>query len=226
MSNEIQVMNNSPAQLLQVAVEKGADIPMLEKLMDMQDRWNATQAKTAFYEAFTGFQSEVPAITKKKKGHNIKYAPLSDIVEQIKPFLVKHGLSYRFEQDHGETIQVTCIVTHKEGHSECATMKAGADTSGSKNTVQAIASTVTYLSRYTLTSVLGITTADEDMDGRLPPPEIITEEQAAELKAMLQETDSDVKKFCSKFGCQSVDMLPAKTYARAKAMINAKKSAA
>ena len=223
MENELQTVNSSPAQLLQIAVEKGVDIPMMEKLMDMEDRWNATKAKTAFYEAFTGFQSEVPAIVKKKSGHNIKYAPLSDIVEQIKPFLVKYGLSYRFEQDHGESIQVTCIVTHKEGHSEQATMKAGADTSGSKNTVQAIASTVTYLSRYTLTSVLGITTADEDMDGRLPPPEIISEEQAEELKAGLMETESDVKKFCGTFGCQSVDMLPAKSYARAKAMINAKK---
>ena len=57
MENEIQTINSSPAQLLQVAVEKGADIPMMEKLMDMQDRWNATQAKTAFYAAFTGFQS-------------------------------------------------------------------------------------------------------------------------------------------------------------------------
>ena len=222
MSTELQTVNSSPAQLLQVAVEKGADIPMMEKLMDMQDRWNATQAKAAFYESFTGFQSEVPAITKKKKGHNIKYAPLSDIVEQIKPFLNKFGLSYRFEQDHGETIQVTCIVTHKAGHSESATMKAGADTSGSKNTVQAIASTVTYLSRYTLTSVLGITTADEDMDGRLPPPEIIDEHMAAELKGLLKETESDVKKFCATFGCQSVDMLAAKQYKRAKAMLNTK----
>ena len=223
MSSELQTMNNGPAQLLQIAVENGADVDKLGKLMDMQERFNAAQAKTDFYQAFSGFQSEVPAITKKKSGHNIKYAPLSDIVEQIKPFLQKHGLTYRFEQDHSEGIQVTCIVTHISGHSEKATMKAAPDDSGKKSAVQAIASTVTYLSRYTLTSALGITTADEDMDGRLPPPEIITEDQSAELKTLLQETDSDVKKFCQSFGCQSVDLLQAKQFTRAKAMINAKK---
>ena len=219
-------MNNSPAQLLQIAVEQGADVDKLEKLMTMQERWNAGQAKTAFYEAFSQFQSEAPSIKKKKNAHNTKYAPLSDIVEQIKPYLQKNKLTFRFEQDHNDGIQVTCIITHSAGHSETATMKAAADTSGSKNSVQAIASTVTYLSRYTLTSALGITTADEDMDGRLPPPEIISEEQAAGLKELLKETKSDVKAFCKNFGCQSVDMLAAKQYARAKAMINAKKDAA
>jgi len=225
MSNDVQVINNGPAQLLQIAVENGADVDKLGKLMDMQERWNAAQAKTDFYQSFSGFQSEVPAITKKKSGHNIKYAPLSDIVEQIKPYLQKHGLTYRFEQDHSEGIEVTCIVTHVSGHSERATMKAAADTSGSKNSVQAIASTVTYLSRYTLTSALGITTADEDMDGRLPAPDIISESQAEELKLALKEVEADVKAFCKNFGCAAVDLLQAKQYTRAKAMINAKRSA-
>jgi hypothetical protein len=221
MSNEIAT--TSPSQLMQIAVEQNADVDKLEKLMELQERWNAGQAKSAYYESFTQFQSELPVIEKKKSGHNIKYAPLSDIVEQIKPLLVKHGLSFRFEQNHSEGIEVTCIVTHSAGHSERTTMKAAADTSGSKNSVQAIASTVTYLSRYTLCSAFGITTADEDMDGRLPPPEIVTEAQAKEIKDLLQETDSDVKAFCKSFGCASVDMLPAKSYTRAKAMINAKK---
>lgn len=220
MSNDIAI--NNPAQLMQIAVEQNADVDKLEKLMELQERWNAGQAKTAYYEAFTKFQSELPVIEKKKAGHNIKYAPLSDIIEQIKPMLLTNGLSFRFEQDHSDGIQVTCVVTHSAGHSERTTMKALADTSGSKNSVQAIASTVTYLSRYTLTSALGISTADEDMDGRLPPPEIITEEQAAELKSLLMETESDVKAFCKSFGCQSVDLLPAKAYKRAKAMITVK----
>ena len=223
MSKDLQVINNSPAQLLQVAVEKGADVAMMERLMDMQDRHNAGLAKTAFYEAFAGFQAEMPTIEKRKQGHNYKYAPLSDIVEQLKLVIRKFDLSYRFEQNHKDGIELTCIVTHIAGHSERTTMSAAADTSGSKNSVQAIASTVTYLSRYTFCGALGITTADEDMDGRLPPPEIISEEQAEELKELLKETKSDVKKFCSSFGCASVDLLQAKQFSRAKAMINAKK---
>ena len=46
-------------------------------------------------------------------------------------------------------------------------MTALADKTGSKNAVQAIGSTVTYLQRYTLIGALGITTADDDMDARI-----------------------------------------------------------
>lgn len=221
MSNEL-VTTSSPSDLLLVALEKNADVDKLEKLMQLQERWEAGQAKQQFYAAFTEFQADLPVIEKKKSGHNMKYAPLSDIIEQIKPFLRQYQLTYRFEQDHSDAIQVTCIVTHAGGHSEQATMKAAADTSGSKNSVQAIGSTVSYLSRYTLCSVLGISTADEDMDGRLPEPDFISESQAEELKGMLKESGADVKKFCSNFGCSAVDLLPEKSYKRAKAMITAK----
>ena len=45
-------------------------------------------------------------------------------------------------------------------------MSAPADSSGSKNPVQQIGSTMTYLQRYTLIGALGLTTADKDDDGR------------------------------------------------------------
>ena len=47
-------------------------------------------------------------------------------------------------------------------------MEVQADKSGSKNVIQAVGSAVTYGQRYTLIGALGITTADEDIDGRLP----------------------------------------------------------
>jgi len=50
----------NPAQLLQIAVEKGLDVSNLEKLMDLEDRWEAKQAKMAFNNAFSKFQAEGP----------------------------------------------------------------------------------------------------------------------------------------------------------------------
>lgn len=165
MSTELTTTN--PSHLIQLAVEANSSPENLSKLMDLQERWMAGQARTDFYNAFSSFQSELPPILKTKAGHNYSYAPLSDIVEIIKPFMLKNKLTYRFEQSHEDGIEITCIVTHTSGHSERTTMKADADTSGSKNGVQAVASTVSYLSRYTLTGALGIATADQDMDGRL-----------------------------------------------------------
>ena len=167
-SNAPVVSQLNPMSLMQVAVESNADIDKLEKLMALQERWEAGNAKKSFYSALADFQRNCPDIKKMKKGHNYMYAPLGDIVAQIKGLLADCGLSIRFEQDHSNGITVTCVVSHKDGHSERTTMTGGADTSGSKNSIQAVGSTVTYLQRYTMTGALGITTADADIDARLP----------------------------------------------------------
>ena len=162
-----QMVESNPSKLMEIALNANADVDKLEKLMLMQERWDANNAKKMYFEALTDFQKKAPAIKKQKQGHNYKYAPLGDIVAQIKDALHACGLSYRFEQCHGEHIEVTCVVTHVGGHSERTSMKADADSTGSKNAIQATGSAVTYLQRYTLIGALGISTADEDMDGRL-----------------------------------------------------------
>ena len=157
-----------PMRLLELAINKDADIEKLERLMAMQTQWDERNAKRDFLAAMARFQSRCPDIKKLKQGHNYKYAPLSDIVAQVRDLIAECGMCYRFEQDHEKGIRVTCIVSHESGHSESNTMVAAPDTSGSKNAIQAIGSTVQYLMRYTFVGAFGITTADEDMDGRLP----------------------------------------------------------
>lgn len=162
----------NPAQLLTFAVDKDLDIAKLEKLMDLRDRWQATEARKSFYEALMKFQKECPSLPKTKlvKFNNTAYCytPLSKITTSIKAKLSECGLSYRWQNDDdGQTIKVTCIVTHKDGHSEQTTMSAGADKSGAKNEIQARGSAITYLQRYTLIGALGISTADQDTDANI-----------------------------------------------------------
>ena len=168
---EAQAVNlpvNQPMRLLELAISNNADVDKLEKLMVLQERWDAQQAKRSFLSAMSNFQNTCPDIMKAKKGHNYLYAPLSDIITQVRHLLADNGLSYRFEQSHESQIEVTCIISHVDGHSEKTTMKAMPDTSGSKNAIQAVGSAVQYLMRYTFIGALGITTADIDMDGRVP----------------------------------------------------------
>lgn len=186
-----QVATTSPMQLIEAAVNANADIDKLERLMSLQERWEQNNAKKAFFAAMSKFNAECPTIIKKKQAHNSKYAPLGDIHEQIKPTLVSCGLSFRFEQDHSNGIEVSCLVSHELGHTEKSTMKAPADTTGNKSAIQGIASTVTYLMRYTLCSALGITTADEDMDGRLDNGMLISHEQEGWLLEKLCTQDGN-----------------------------------
>lgn len=164
---EITQIDNTPAKLIELAINQNADVDKLERLMSMQLKWESSQAQKRYFESLSKFQSLCPVIKKRKAGHNYMYAPLSDIVAQIKDALRQCNLSYRFEQNHADRLTVRCVITHVDGHSESTEMAASADKSGSKNEIQAIGSAVSYLQRYTLIGALGITTADEDMDGRI-----------------------------------------------------------
>lgn len=161
----------TPMQMLQTAVEKGVDTEQLTKLMDLEERWRAGKAREAFVQAMTAFKSEPTRIIKTKEvnipgGARFAHATLAAVVDGVCSNLSKHGLSHRWETSQQEgRISVTCVLTHQGGHSERVTLSAPPDDSGKKNGIQQIASTVTYLERYTLMAATGLAAADMDDDG-------------------------------------------------------------
>jgi hypothetical protein len=207
----VPVVVNAPMRLIEMAVSQNADIEKLEKLLDLQTKWDAEQARKSYLDAMSSFQADLPTIKKLKSADfgpgkaKYKYASLDDIAEQIRPFLQRHGLSYRFEQSLSNgVITVQCIASHKDGHSESCEMVASPDASGGKNSIQQSASAVTYLRRYTLTGALGIVTADEDIDGRVATSSGrsgITEETGKEINDTLLKLnktwDDDLLPLCS-----------------------------
>lgn len=221
-SNKVTTIS-TPSDLLKLAIESGADLEKMERLMDLQERYNNEQARRSFLEAFSKFQSVVPSIKKRKKGHNYMYAPLSDIAEQIKTPLYECGLSYRFEQAQSSSgaIQITCLVSHVDGYTERNAMTSLADNTGSKNGIQSIGSTVSYLQRYTLIGALGLTTADEDIDGRLIDGDFISDEQLAELESYVS-TMANRDKFLGHFKIVELRDLPASKYVSAMALLKKK----
>ena len=230
MKNEIKTIEqpqetNLVSVIQQVALNPEADVDKLERMLAMQERWEANEARKAFYVAMSNFQMELPPIVKKKQGHNCHYAPLCDITAIANPYLNKHGLSYRFEQAHeNNEIYVTCVITHIDGHSERTTMQGANDTSGGKSPIQAAGSTVQYLMRYTIIGALGITTADNDSDGRVASQaaDFLSDEQVAELETLLAEHKANREKFLGFFHLKELKDLPLSQFAKAKSMLNAK----
>jgi hypothetical protein len=136
--------------------------------MDMQLKWEANEARKAFVKSMSAFRAEAPTIGKNKAGHNSRYATIDNITQTINPLLSKHDLSFNWVTEQGEAITVHCDVWHVEGHSLRVSLTAAPDGSGSKNSIQAIGSTVSYLQRYTLLSALGLATGEMDNDGGEP----------------------------------------------------------
>ena len=162
----------TPAQLLQLAVERGADLAYVEKLMELQERFEANAARNAHAEAFAGFKSEAVTITKGKtitdgplKGKT--HADLFDVVSAVTPALSKHNLSisWKLTKDEKDWIEVTCFLRHSAGHVETVSMGGAPDTGPGRNAIQARGSVKTYLERYTGTAILGLAATDADDDG-------------------------------------------------------------
>lgn len=184
----------TPLSMLNRAVSSGADIDMIEKLMNLQERWETGQARKAFDAAVSAAKAEIPPITRNATGHNSKkYADFAAIARVVDPIIGKHGLSYRFRTTQNGTIAVTCILSHKAGHSEETTLCGPADKTGNKNDIQAIGSTLSYLQRYSLVQMLGLAAAADD-DGKAarsdasPPLEgSISQDEADQLRELLDE---------------------------------------
>lgn len=224
----------TPMQMLQIAVERGADMAQLEKLMELQERWEKNQARKAFDAAIAAAKAEIKPIVKNRevdfttqKGRiSYKYEDFALIASEVDPILSKHGLSYRYRaRQEGNKLTVTCILAHHDGHSEETELTAFNDESGNKNSIQGIGSAATYLQRYTLKLALGLAAAKDD-DGRSAGsagPELITEQQAADLKNLAEEVGANLDQFKRYLRVQELTDLPASKYADAVAALNKKR---
>lgn len=144
----------------------------LDRLMGLQERHERREAEKAFNMALVALKRDLPAVighdaSVSYKNTNYTHSTLAYAMDQVQPALTRHGFAlYWRTPDAGKgLVSVTCVLAHEMGHSSETTLSGQPDTSGSKNAVQAVASTVTYLKRYTALSLLGISTADmKDVD--------------------------------------------------------------
>jgi len=221
----------TPMEMLQIAVQQGADLDRLQKLMDLQERWETNQARKAFVAAMAEFKANPPEIIKRKhvrfqtqKGvTEYDHATLADVCTAAIQGLARVGISHRWDvKQDGNRIQVTCILTHQQGHSESVSMSSGVDDSGGKNAIQAIGSASSYLQRYTLLAATGLAAADMDDDGRKSEQALITDKQAADLKAKITEVGANEAQFLRFLKVEKLEDLPASKFKAAVAALEDK----
>ena len=111
-----------------------------------------------------------------------------DIHPVLKPILHEHGFSLSFRTSTKQGVSVEAVLAHSQGHSERTSIDLPSDTSGSKNAVQAVASSVSYGKRYTAGALLNLATGGQDDDGKAAGQKPrITEQQAADLQAKIDK---------------------------------------
>lgn len=235
--NEYAPIVVTPMDLIARASASDASIEKMEQLFALQLRWEENEAKRAYHQAVADFKAESTIISKDKKvGYTNKdgsftgytHATIGHIIQTIIPIMSKFGLSHSWDvAQSGQEITVTCHLTHSMGHSSKVTMSAGKDDSGKKNLIQQVASTVTYLERYTLLAITGMAASDQDDDGKSAENkevvELITESQVMDLLGLIKEVKADEKAFCTYFKVDDIASIPKDKFKTVIAMLEAKR---
>lgn len=215
----------TPMQMLAIMTQRGIPMADLKDLVSMAKDWEAKQARKAYIEAMTKFKSEPHEILKTKfvdieGGAKFFHATLADVVDCVVASLAKFGLSHNWlvDQANPALIKVTCVITHRDGHSERTEMVGGPDTTGRKNPIQQVASAITLMQRYTLLSLCGLASKDMDNEaqlaaktGKKPAPpepdgydnwaanmEAVAEEGTARLQATWTKSDAAFRNYTVK----------------------------
>ncbi len=229
VKNEVVTLQPSamaltPMDMLDRAITSGASIEVLQRLMDLQERWDRNQARRAFDDAVASAKAEIKPVVRNATGHNSKrYADFAALALAVDPIISKFGLSYRFRTAQSDKIAVTCILSHKAGHYEETTLAGPADTTGNKNAIQAIGSTLTYLQRYSLVQALGLAASNDDDGAAAGLGEKINEEQLAAIQTLIVEVAADIAKFCKYMKVEKLEEIPAVKFKNAVEALESKR---
>lgn len=129
------------------------------------------------FKAFVEAQKEFPTLPKDKDGYNYKYTELDTVISSIRPILNTHGLG--FSQMLSENELETIIIHGATGEYFGASVLLPNIALAKTNEAQNLGAAITYMKRYALCAILGIT-SDEDVDAmqKLSPVQTKPQTQA------------------------------------------------
>jgi len=194
--------------VLYEAVQRGMDAAALEKLVGLQERLDAKEAEKTFNVAFSKFQGKIKLVVGTKDGSKtrdgvvaFKYAPLEQIMEEIRAPLAEFGLSVSFDSKLTEKVRKTiCTITHVDGHSRTSAFESvRSDGTPLMSNLQKESSTDSHLKRYALKNALNIVTEGEDDENAISA----TSEKKADGDSNLI-TKNNVKKIVAMVGKSAI----------------------
>lgn len=219
------------------ARDPNVDIDKMQRLMDLREREMNRIAQQQFNEAMKAAQAEMPQVVRNATNDQTrsKYAKYETISEAIQPIIAKHGFSLSFNEgttDKQNCIRILCDVMHEGGHTkqyhadiplDAVGMKGNAN----KTATHAYGSTKSYGRRYLKMDIFDVAVKDEDDDGNSSSPEVaerINEEQLQTLRRLIEETQSDIAKFCQLGKIEALPDMLVRDFEPAIRLLNGKKA--
>lgn len=211
-------------EALNGAIARGADPDALEKMLDMQIRILDRQNEQAYNRAMRLAQQKMPAVVANADNDQTrsKYPKLERITQVCAPIYFKQGFNCSFDTgDDGPEghIRVLCYVSHTAGHTRKYHVDIPIDTMGPKGqpvktATHGTISAVTYGQSRLMRMIWNVRVIDdpEDDDGNAAgakPVATITENQAADFRAMLEEVKVSEAEYLKRKKLSSLENMPA-----------------
>lgn len=212
-----QVQEASGVELMNNLIGQCSSLEEIEKAMGLHKEWEERQAKKAYFAAMAAFRADPPDVVKSvtvdyktSKGRtHYTHADLGEACGIINAALAPHGLSpsWEPEQRSESLVCVTCTITHALGYSQSITLCGPPDSSGGKDPLKSIGSTVSILSRYTLFSILGI--AARGQDSEAPTPQGLSPKELSEIMDLVDTRIASKADFLTFLQVPSFEAIPA-----------------
>lgn len=239
-SREVAAPTSESAAIFQIieraARDPNVDLDKMERLMAMRERELARHAEQAFNEAMKAAQSEMRAISADAENKQTRsvYATYAKLDAALRPIYTKHGFSVSFDEDDSpkpDHIRCLAYVAHEAGHTRTYRKDMPADGKGAKGgdvmtKTHATGAASSYGQRYLMRSIWNVAVGEDDTDGNAvdAPAETINAEQLATLRRLIEETDSDIQKFCEIGKIEALPDMPARQFDSAVRLLEQKKA--
>lgn len=129
-----------------------------------------TESIKALLESMAKAQAEFTTLPKDKAGYGYNYTDLDTVISYIRPIMAKHNLAFMqtLTTLEGNAPAITTRIFHTTGEWIEDTTPLPPVTLAKGNAAQNLGAAITYMKRYTLCAMLGIS-SDEDADGKAEP---------------------------------------------------------
>ncbi|MFH1511130.1 MAG: ERF family protein [Candidatus Woesearchaeota archaeon] len=196
VKKESGLVQQSPAMMIQMAVQGGADLEKLQGLLDLQMKWEANEARKQYNTSMVLVHKDIPLIGKSllnPQTHS-KYASLDEIICTTKEIYTKEGFSISFnegETEKADHIRICATVLHQAGHKETYHYDVPLDGKGLRGNsnmtaIHGKASSISYGRRYLMYMIFNIPTGDDDdgnKAGAIEQPKPKVEKKVEPVKA-------------------------------------------
>ena len=240
---DIQALDTpaTPMSIIATAVSQGVPVETLRELFALQRDMQTHAARQSFAAAMAEFKATCPPVERRSNNGQFmvvnrdgvkvprRYASLDDIERTIRGPLGACGLSYRWSEMKvaDGMMSLTCVVSHRDGHSEASTVSVPAGSSAGCSEIQKSGAAQTYAMRYSIVQALGLTSCDDDTDGNDEPDNSppLTEAQVADIEILLSETKSNRAAFLAWVEAATVADIPQSRFAGCVDALKKKKGA-